>query len=258
VKKILFCGCSYTAGDGLDMGSNSPDLWVNLIHKNKMFDRFELVNSAAGGRSNAGIFQDAVFNIIKNDVKYAFVCWTSMPRFELSLGLETYKTTISFVPGAGQKDHNLNDINYPKNYLRSLNDRLTTLVNLHFEILNLVHYVNSLIELCKKFKTKIYFINGLCPWDFNYFLKLENTLPESYTQFTKKLINIDNRDDQEIFDLYNKIHYEYNLAGGIQAPYWLNLYSSLKSLQLDVNYLPSHPGIKSNQLYADLIISALK
>ena len=83
----LFAGCSYTSGGGFELEHKQPELWVNLLHKN--FDQFkdtELLNVSVGGRSNAGIFQDAVSSILKYNVKYAFVSWTDMPRYELDLG----------------------------------------------------------------------------------------------------------------------------------------------------------------------------
>lgn len=252
MKKILFCGCSYVKGTGFELEKNEPNLWVNLMHKHR-FNDFLLINSSLEGRSNSGIFQDAVFNLTNDAYEYAFVCWTSMPRYELSLGLETYATRAVFSTVINQIDHNLNDINYSKKYLQEISDRFTTLAHLHHEILNLLYYVNSLVNLSKKISTKIYFINSLCPWDLNYFLKLEDVLPDNYTNFTKKIINVDNRDDRQCYDLYQKIHLEYAHAGGIQEKHWLNLYQSLRSIQIDTNNDNRHSGIKSNHLFFDIL-----
>lgn len=256
MKKLLFCGCSLVSGVGLDLEKDDPNLWVNLIHQNNFKDHM-LVNSSLGGRSNAGIFQDAVFNLSKGDIDHAFICWTSMPRYELNLGVELYETRCCFLPNAAFRDYNLNDIKYPKKYLAEINDRFTSLVNLHFEILNLVYYVNSLVALSEKLNTKIYFVNALCPWDLNYFDKLENVLPSQYTNFTQQLLNVDNRSDNEVFDLYNKIHAEYQAAGSIQESFWLNLYNPLRSLRIDTNSDRVHPGIESNQLFYDTISKLL-
>jgi len=257
MNKILFCGCSFVAGTGFELNKQEPNLWVNLLKNHNKFKHLELINVAQGGRSNSGIFQDAVFNLSKYKFEYAIVSWTSVPRYELSLGLETYPTRMCVGANTQQSDHNLNNINYPKNYLQNINDRFVALSHPHEEILNLIHYVNSLINLCNLTDTKIYFVNALCPWDENYFDKLQNVMPSDYTNFTQQIINVDHRNDQEINDLYIKIHTEYTNAGGIQKNHWLNLYSSLIRNRIDTNQDGFHPGIKSNQLFYDLLTQAI-
>jgi hypothetical protein len=111
----LFTGCSYTHGDGFDLYTNQPELWVNLLHKNNPYlEKTQLLNVAIGGRSNAGIFQDTVWNLVNKDCKYAFVEWTSVPRYEFSTGLEFYSTRAMFSPNCKQLDHRLNDVTYSK------------------------------------------------------------------------------------------------------------------------------------------------
>lgn len=256
-KKLLVCGCSYVAGDGFDLHKDEPLLWVNLLHKNTSLNNHQLINAGRSGRSNSGIFQDAVYHMAREHIDVAIVAWTSMPRYELHLGIEKYDTNIMFLPAGPLYDVNLNDVSYSKKYLESVRDRFLSLINLHYEILNLIHYVNSLINLAKLTNTQLFFVNSLCPWDSQYFEYLTDVLPSSYTDFTKKLLNVDNRDDEEIFLLYNKIHQEYIDAGSIQQQYWLNLYTSLRNLRIDTNNDNLHPGIESNQKYFELLSKSL-
>lgn len=259
MKNVLFCGCSYPAGAGFPFGHNDPSLWVNLLHKHGKFSNCQLTNASKSARSNSGIFQDAVYNLGTIHYDYAVICWTSVPRYELELGVETYSTKQLFTPnGPITKDINLNQISYSKEYLSKIRDRFTSLVSDHYEILQIVHYVNALINLSARLGTKIFFVNSICPWDQYYFDKLENVLPDNYTYFTKKLINIENRSDQEIIAIYNKIHNEYNQIGGIQKHYWLNLYQSLRSMRVDVNQDSLHPGILSNKLYFEYLNDSIK
>jgi hypothetical protein len=257
MKQVLFAGCSYTSGIGFAQEKNDPDLWVNLLHQNSWLKDYELNNCARGGRSNAGIFQDAVFHILQENVAVAFVCWTSVPRYEMELSAETYATRVTFIPNASMYDYNLHDIRYNKSYLEGIRDRFTTLAHPHYEIANVVCYVNALIKLSRLTNTQIYFINALCPWDQNYFFKLDNVLPNKYTDFTKRILEIETRDDDEIFKIYNKIHNEYNDYGGIQANYWLNLYNSLHAQKIDSNDDKIHPGPKSNQQYFNQLLTLL-
>lgn len=246
----LFSGCSYTYGDGFDLLNNQPELWVNLLHKNNPYLKTtQLLNVAMGGRSNAGIFQDTVWNLVNKDCKYAFVEWTSVPRYEFSVGLELYATRAMFSYNCPQRGHQLHDVVYSKSYLENIQDRFVTLIDLHQEICTLLYYINSLIKLAKLTKTELFFINAICPWDNNYFEKLTNVLPNSYTSFTKKLLDTKNRDDGQVFELYEKIHTEYQASGGIHPEYWVNLYQSMCNSRVDYNNDGAHPGIQSNQNY---------
>jgi hypothetical protein len=259
LEYTLFAGCSFTAGVGLDGGRESPNLWVNQLHQRFLpFSKTKILNIARGGRANAGIFQDAVFNIVSHNVKYAVVAWTSTPRYEFELGAELYDTRCYFIPNGPLRDHNLNNIRYSKKYLENVRDRFLCLINQHYEILNLLYYVNSLIILCKKLNTKIFFVNALCEWDQDYFKELNNVLPNQYTKFTQNLLNVTTRSDEEIFKIYKKIHTEYKIAGGINENLWLNLYNSLDSLTIDKGNDNEHPGIKSNLIYTNTLINSLR
>lgn len=260
MDKILFSGCSYTTGYGFPEERRHPGLWVNLLHReNTNFKNLELVNAAVTGRSNAGIFQDVAWHLLKNKFQYAIVAWTSMPRYEFDLGLETYATQQTFIPNSPTRTHKLNGITYDNKYLDTVRDRLLSLIHLHREIQNLLYYVNCLIEISQRQNTKIFFVNAICPWDKNYFVKLENFLPEDATEFTKKeIINLKNRSDEEFFILYEKMHQEYQQTGGIQQEYWLNLYDSLRHLRIDTNSDGTHPGMESNQKYFEILNQALR
>ena len=254
----LFAGCSYTAGIGFDQEKNEPGLWVNLLHsKNDFLNKTKLLNVATSGRSNAGIFQDAVWTILHNNVKYAFVAWTNVIRYEISVGLECYATKAFFIPGSVHLDCKVNSGAYPASYLQNISDRLTTLAHPHYELVNLIYYINSLISLCELKKCQLFFVNALCDWDKDYFVKKHNVLPENYTEYTKQLISITTRDDDEIFKIYEKMHNEYNQSGGIRADKWLNLYKSFRSTLIDTNNDNLHPGLQSNFNYYQQLVKAL-
>lgn len=258
MKHTLFAGCSYTAGTGFEEGAADPRLWVNILHStHPALSETNLLNVSQGGRSNAGIFADATYHMLYNECSYAFVAWTSVPRYEMDLGLETYSTRQVFLPNGSTRDHHLNDITYTKKYLADVRDRFTTLAHLHYEISELVYYINSLVAIAERTKTKLFFINALCPWDQDFFNQLYNTLPDQYTNFTKNLISVDTRDDCEVFEIYAKMHNAYNSRGGVHQTRWLNLYSSMKSQLVDTNSDGMHPGEQSNKLYASDFIMKL-
>lgn len=256
MKYCVFAGCSYTAGNGFALERNEPRLWVNQIHNN-LFSHTTKLNVSRGGRSNAGIFQDTVNALLSYPAKYAIVEWTSMPRYELELGFELYPTGQVFLPNGPCRDQILNDIKYPKEYLNSIRDRFTSLAHDCYEILNLVKYVNSIVKLAKINNTKVFFVNACCPWDIGFFNKKTNVLPADYTAYTQQLLNASTRDDVEVFQLYDKLHDNFMQAGGVHESLWLNLYHSMVHFQIDVNSDQAHPGVESNDRFAEIFSKAL-
>jgi hypothetical protein len=253
----VFSGCSYTAGEGFLLKKSEPGLWTNQLHST-LFSDTQQLNVGRSGRSNAGIYQDTVSALVSNQVKYAVVEWTNMPRYEMRLGLETYDTTQFFIPNGPCRDHNLNSISYSKKYLNDIRDRFTALAHDSYEIQNLVGYVNDLVKLSKITGTRLFFVNGICPWDTDFFEQKNNVLPSEYTNYTCMLLNASNRHDHETSLLYQKMHESFDQLGGIQQHYWLNLYNSMRRHRLDVNSDGSHPGLQSNQIYVDFLSNAIK
>jgi hypothetical protein len=253
----VFAGCSYTSGAGFALEKNEPKLWVNQIHR-EFFPNTHKLNVSCGGRSNAGIFQDTVTALTSYTVEYAIIEWTSMPRYELELGFELYNTRQVFLPNGPCTDHNLNDVKYSKTYLNSIRDRFTSLAHNHYEILNVIQYINTIVNLAKISNTKVFFVNGLCPWDQEFFNKKHNVLPSDYTVYTQQLLHVCNRNDEEIFQLYEKLHNNFTQAGGIHEQLWLNLYSSMDQNRVDFNSDQIHPGFQSNDRYVKIFSKELK
>ena len=258
MSKVIFAGCSFTAGSGWDeLGvvekcKNSPNLCVNLCYNQiEQLKNLELINLGKPGGSNSEIFTIATRAIAEScsDISMLFCQWTSMPRYNFNVGLELWKTRVGLSPGA----RSLSDINlsngdrWDKKYVDDILDRIRALHHLHPEILKVVEYSNILEKLAKNFNFKIYFINGLCPWDNEYFVRLTDVSPEDFTPFTKKeILEIEHRSDEDIFKLYKKIHNDYARVGGINSNIWINLYDSM------------HAGTKSNQIFFQQIKNFLE
>ena len=253
----LYTGCSYTAGCGWDRERNDPNLWVNILHSsNTHLCNTTKINLGVSGASNAEIFYTTVNGILEHQPKYVFVEWTSYPRYNVLLSLESYQSQQTFIFGAECFDHKLHNISYTKQYLSGIRDRFLSLHHPHQGILQIVEYTNALLKITKLTGTNVFFINGICPWDNNYFDSLDNVLPSQYTEYTQSLLDCETRNDSEIFQLYNKIHSEYQQAGSIQLAHWLNLYQSMRSELIDVNNDGIHPGKQSNIIYSSTISQA--
>ena len=266
MSKVVFTGCSFTAGNGwVDMADpdeshkleckNHPDLWVNLCATQiDQLKNLEVVNLGEGGASNSEIFANTVRAIgtFGPGIDTLFCQWTGMPRYNFDIGFELWSTREG-LQRVGKSKHNVNltcGDSWSRKYLDDIFDRFLVLHHLHGEIVKVVEYSSILQKLSQQLGIKLYFVNGICPWDRNYFVKLSGVSPEEYTLFTKKeILNIESRDDEDIFKLYDIMHTDYVQAGGIDLSNWVNLYDSMKQTMLDTNYDNNHPGKKSNQLY---------
>jgi len=275
MKKAVFAGCSLTAGTGWNSTDPLADckthenLYVNLCCANlDQLSNLETVNVAASGASNTDIFEQVVSAIATygSNIDTLFCQWSAMPRYRFQAGFELWDTTLSlnYFSEAARATADLNlsrGKSWSKEYLNDLLDRFLVLHHLHGEILKVVRYSNTLQKLSNFHGIDIWFINGICPWDREYFTRLSgyNIMPENFTEFTKKqIINIDSRDDSDIFKLYHKLHDEYDAAGGINNTAWINLYESMQQARTDTNFDNIHPGITSNQHYFQQIKTFLQ
>lgn len=243
--RFLVTGCSFTKGFGLDYENNDPLLWVNQLIMSRYPDA-EIVNKAETGASNKTIFQYTCQELITNDYDFTIVAWSELSRICYNFGLELYHTKTNLHnPG---HDIKINPgIVITRKQISRVGDFLIKYYNDHWGLVDLVMYANVLIKLANN---RICFVNALVNIEENFFNKKLITLPSDLSKFESDLLSVDTRDDQEIFDLYNRIHDDYKKHGGIREEYWLNLYNSLRQMQVDtVSTHDCHPGYKSQNVY---------
>lgn len=258
IKKIIFSGCSYTAGNGWNQipaqfhlpNKESPLLWVNQVHRQiKNFSGLELYNVGQGGASNTTIFENTMRAMLQHgtSIDTVFCQWTSMPRYNWRIGFDLKEKFENWDPDGGISNNN---------YIRDIVDRLRVMHHLHWEILKVVDYSNQIRRLGKMIGARnIFFVNGLCPWDDQYFLHRSDPGPHDYSEFTKtQILELNNSHTDEYYvKLYNLAHAHYKQAGGINESNWINLYNSWQKNVSDHNGDGIHPGENSNRLFFELV-----
>jgi len=248
-KSMLVCGCSFTAGTGLEFLKDDPKLWINQL-SNKL--GYNLTNISEAGRNNDWIFVETMLELLKHKYDAVLVAWSMIPRINIDLGLELYKTTSRL---NGINTIETNQRTFSKKWQRAAGEYYYNYVSYHWDFLKLVKYVNIL----KSQHKNIYFVNTYSPWSNNFFTKIDARLPSDLDEFTQDLLNVKTRDDIEIFQLYNMIHKQYNNAGGINSDLWLNLYDSFQKNKLDIaSKTDNHPGYLSNDRYTEMLYPILK
>jgi hypothetical protein len=261
-KIVAFVGDSAVAGLGWDKDNltkscyHSDHLWTNLCINNiTQLQHSKSINLAVQNASNTVIFNQACNALSKHNVDYLFCCWAQIQRYTFNPGLELYPTELSFSQKFTSKILGLNDIEYSTRDLEKMITKLRTMHHPHYEILKIVNYANILSALGNKLNTKVIHVNLGCPWDKDYFKPKfgPSVLPSDYTEFTQEILYVDNRDDDEIKKLYEKIHHDYSNEGGIDESNWVSLDQPLTTIPIDYNHDGKHPGIKTNQLVFEKI-----
>jgi hypothetical protein len=246
--KILISGCSFSAGYGMPGGISDEKNWPNLL-ANKLGIN-SITNVAKTGANNHWIFLETISAMMHNHYDLILVQWSAIPRFNAKVGLELHSVDTML-------DDDVNIVGHEtikKEWLMEIKNRLLRIHNDHWDILDLVKYINVLIELQVRARQgKIFFINGLGPWSHDYFEKKQISLPNDLDHFTYNLLQVELRDDDEIFKLYDMIHENYAYYGGIQEQHWLNLYRPMTRLKIDtIKSNDDHPGFESQPLFTDL------
>lgn len=257
MKKILVVGCSMTMGYGLQKETQDPKLWVNQIFDG--ISETKIYNFSEIGRNNQWIFHETVSAMLrqKNYYDIVIVGWSAIPRYFFHVGLELYSTHTML----SNFDININNHGtISGKWLERIGNDLRKIHNDHWDIVELVKYVNVLIALHETSPNKkIFFVNTLSPWCRNYFDFKKISVPSDLDLYKQNLLQAETRDDQETLALYQMIHEHYSRYGGIRESHWLNLYDSLKSMQIDnVSATDFHPGYQSQEKYARYLGPILK
>ena len=251
---ILVSGCSFTKGHGLLLENHDPKLWVNQIAKK--LECNSLDNIAEHGYNNQTIFLETLNQMSQYNYDLIIVAWSTMPRWNFTLGFELYKTFSHL----GPMKINTNTRIFTERWQDKLKKHILEGHNDHWHLLKLVKYVNILINYQKVLKKqKIFFVNTYGPWPLNFYNKKDLKFPSDLTTYEQNILNVDTRDDDEIFELYNLMHQHYSDNGGIHEYHWLNLYNSFKELKVDnASESDKHPGYASQDVFVEQLWSALE
>jgi hypothetical protein len=258
MTSILFNGCSFTKGTGLTDENLDPKLWTNQLAHN-VFDNPVITNLSEAGRNNHWIFIETMSELLSNTYDVVIVGWTGTNRLNFNIGLELYNT-LSRLSTNDTLDINLSSSQtISAKWLAGIGESIQKVQNPHWGILDLIKYINILhnYQVTQR-KSKIFFVNSLCHWSNDYFTLMDYTRPSELGDFYNEVLEIDNRDDAEIKQLYTMIHQQYSTYGGIQSNQWLNLYDSLFNKKIDCALDGIHPGYASQDLYTDYLTCQLK
>ena len=257
MKKILVSGASVSAGAGLEKGKQNKFLWINRLVMDVLNVSLSDINNISEiGLDNKEIFLATAHSMINENYSDVFICWQTLPRINIHYGLELYSTRDNIIgPHAGFKHKLVAGQSVSNEKIDSFRKYFLRYYNYHWDIKDLISYLNILKSIAKTKNINLYFINFAGVWKENrYFDKKSWITPDELDPFTQETLSIDLRDDTEIRALYTLIHDHYEHAGGILSDNWINLYEPLQTFQIDVvSNLDSHPGLKSQDTFYNFL-----
>ena len=237
---LLTAGCSFTSGWGFQ---DPAQTWA---YQTAQRLGAKLENTAQTAASNQDIFLSTLkARSHKHDI--ILVQWTALNRITVSPSPVNPRIILSY--------HN----QYLEQSLPKVGSRE---IGTFVEILSMLnqdwkHFFDlvDMIELLQQ-DPRIYFINGLLPWDLEFF-KSDWTVPLTVrNRFLEFLLQSDQFDDQQLGEF---LHMVMQARNRIDQSRWVNLTNSWDSSKLDtVSASDPHPGPMSQAHYADQIYDFIK
>jgi hypothetical protein len=236
MRKILTSGCSLTSG----WAFNDADLERNW--PNQLATRLgaTITNVAYTGNDNTSIFLNFLEKISGETFDICLLQITSIDRILFSPNWNSTQMFSFYNMSNGF----MTDEEYCNWYRGFL------ILNQHCIHWSRLLQIQNIVKKLNVQGKYIRFVNGLLDWDQELFTDPTNS------KFLNRLIDIDNISDSEIDRLRNLV---YNQTKSIDLDLWINPFNSFTDLQVD-DILPTdnHPGLKSHDIFAELIFNYLR
>ena len=245
---VCFNGCSFTVGQGFPVESRDAYIYDRLV--TNQFD-FDSTNIAVPGSSNYTIFMRSAEAILSGKYDIVFTQWSALNRVWLSPGPDAQY----FINDIRHPDFKYREIYISPKEKIKFNNTLLMLNHDYQHIIELVDYCKILTSLTELNKIKICFINGLIPWANDLVTPIDPTnLSSSLGNYTKDILDFDNRDDAEIILYFSRLQEKFT---ELDQSNWVNLFNSFDNNSVDVGPEGHHPGVKSHQWMADQVSTYL-
>jgi hypothetical protein len=128
-------------------------------------------------------------------------------------------------------------------------------LNDYQNIIELVDYVNVLEDLAQYHQVKIAHINGMIPWQRDL---SDMSVADDFskmTDYTRQILDFDNRRDEQIRQLFLKLHSKFI---SLNQRLWINLFNSFQSQVVDLSPQGQNPGFRSHVSMSNLVRNYLK
>ena len=247
MTSVCWNGCSFTVGEGFPENLRSTYIYDHLVSRRFSFDS---TNQAKGGSSNYKIFMRSAEAILSNKYDLVFVQWSALNRLWLYPGPDCE----FFTNDTKYPDFKYRDIYIDKTTVSLTKNTILLLNHDYQNIFDLIDYCCILEKLAQS-RSRVIFINGLLPWCNDLIAAPDKfNFSQSLSDYTKDILDFDQRDDLEIELFMNRLHTKFLQ---LNLKLWVNLFDSFADNSSDTGPEGHHPGINSHQWMADQIANYL-
>lgn len=239
---VCFNGCSLTAGEGFPVEQRSDFIYDRLVAQ-----QFNLghTNIAQAGSSNYTIFMRSAQALLSRKYDIVFTQWTALNRLWLFPGPDS----VFYTNDSHQPDFQYRDIYLSKSEKQKFKDTVLLLNHDWQNILDLIDYCKILVKLANN-NTRVVFINGLVPWQNDLIKPLTDDLSASLSDYTKSILDFDQRDDAEIVKFFQQLQSKFS---ELDKNLWVNLFDAFTDNATDIGPEGHHPGANSHRWLADQV-----
>jgi hypothetical protein len=251
VKTIAFFGGSNLIGVGYPDGIISKDIYPNIIAS----QGYNIKNYGIAGGSGYEIFLACLHQLAQSTPDIVFIEWNMLVRHrfhpspEVSLSFSASETTLP--------DNWSHCIPVPNKQLENFKKTLLLLDGDYHRILTLLTYCEIIQDICKLKNIELVMIPSSIPWSEDLFVPYsdKSDLSLCLSNYSKELLDFDNRDDSEILSLLSQLRQQFNL---LDLEKWVWIFESIPMLTVDRAPLDRHPGPNTMKIIATRILAFLK
>lgn len=251
MKTMAFAGGSIVAGYGFPERKESKDIYPSLFKS----EDCDIANLGIGGATNYEIFMAALNFLAVNKVDIMVVEWNGFFRFRFHPrpGINLYVSTQQIFP----PDEFDRFFPFTQKDLDLFQKMMIMFNGEYNSVETLLDYCLILQSVCRSKKIELVMLNGSAPWtqDIAQDHPHNTDLDQSLSDFTKNMLDFDQRDDSEVMELLSSLRDKFK---SIDLGLWAaDPFDRLVDMKIDRSPLDQHPGVLTHRHIASMIIQHL-
>lgn len=252
MKTIAFFGGSNLIGTGYVDGIDSKDIYPNIVAR----QGYNIKNYGIGGASSYEIFLTCMQQLAqKTPPDIVFVEWNMLARYRFYPSPEV----MVHIAAAGITMPNSwsHCVSIPKKEIENFQKILLLLDSEYHRLVTLLTYCEIIQNICKVKNIELIMISGNVHWTKDLFESYidKADLSSCLSDYSKELLDFNNRNDVEILSLLAKLKTQFDL---LDLQKWIWVFENIPMMEIDKAPLDNHPGPKTMNIIASRIISFLK
>ena len=248
MKKFTFIGCSITKGEGLPFEETDDNNYANIVGKHFSAD---VTNLSKSGNSNYNIFIASLNELLYNKPTVLVIQWSGLQRHWLYPDLDL---ELPIINEASVQELQYLNTYFSESFVKKFVQNFLLLNHDYRNLLALINYC-KILETVATNQSRVVFVNGMLPWtkELQYSQAVADPA-KNFSSYTKSLLSIDSLPDEDIKKFFEPLQ---NGISQLNKKNWINMFNAINCLSVDYGNDGAHPGPKSHQKIAKILIDHL-